>query len=102
MMVSTLLITAIGTWVTTRLVELRLGADDSSGAADDLPARPSLDGLDAPERRGLAIAGLSVLALTLGLARLWGPAWLGVLDCLPLFGTFGIPDGGKLRNAAPL
>jgi aminobenzoyl-glutamate transport protein len=62
------MLTALGAWVTTAIVEPRLGA--WPGAAPAALERP-----DPAERRGLAAAGLTLLA-TLGLfALLVAPSW---------------------------
>ncbi|MHC4262559.1 MAG: AbgT family transporter [Planctomycetota bacterium] len=106
MFVSTFMITVIGTWVTTVLVEPRLGRYDASAAAEDLPREPTLDALEPAERRGLKRAAMAFGLLLLGLIWIWGPRWivgLGLpLDQLPLYGLFGIPEGGTLRDAALL
>jgi len=75
MVVSTFLITAVGGFVTERIVEPRLGAYRGEGAA---PAR--LERLTRDEKRGMAWA----LAATLALAAIL------------LWGT--VPAGGFLRN----
>jgi len=74
MAVSTFLITLLGTWVTERVVEPRLGKYDGSEKADEL--KP----LDPPERKGLRYATAVVLLFVVFL--------LGGL----------IPSDGYLRN----
>ncbi len=59
MLVSTFMITVIGTLVTTRIVEPKLGAFEPSRAAD--------------EKRGLKLAGVTVLVMLGGLALLAVP-----------------------------
>ncbi len=71
MLVSTFMITAIGTLVTTRIVEPKLGAFDPSQAADDLEdPEEGLKTLSPEEKRGLKLAGVTVLAMLGGLALL--------------------------------
>ncbi|MEO0652702.1 MAG: AbgT family transporter, partial [Planctomycetota bacterium] len=95
MIVSTFMITVLGTLVTSKLVEPRLGKYDPEAADEDLPREPQLDSLSSAERRGLVRAALSFALLVFGLVWLWGPKWvvgLGLpLDSLPLYGLFGIP-----------
>lgn len=76
MAASTFLITIVGTWVTERLVEPRLGTYHGSAAVDD-----SIRPLDASEKRGLLWAGLASLAFA----------------ALLLAGT--VPAAGFLRDA---
>jgi aminobenzoyl-glutamate transport protein len=65
MMGSTFLITAIGTWVTARIVEPRLGAYNPDDADESVEKNPSLERLSAGEKRGLrwAAAGAGATAL---------------------------------------
>lgn len=75
MVVSTFLITAIGTWVTTRIVEPKLGSyDDSHAEPSALKSTSSMGKLTARERRGLMMALISVLILSAGVAALVIPA----------------------------
>jgi aminobenzoyl-glutamate transport protein len=69
---STFLITAIGTWVTVRIVEPRLGRWDPSGAEPGLDHDANLEPLSPAERRGLRGAGLASLACILGIVWLAG------------------------------
>ena len=71
MFVSTFMITAIGTLVTTRIVEPKLGAFDPNRAADDLEdPEEGLKTLSKEEKRGLKLAGVTLLAMLGGLALL--------------------------------
>ena len=71
MFVSTFMVTAIGTWVTTRIVEPKLGVFDPSRAADDLEdPEEGLKTLSKEEKRGLKLAGVTLLAMLGGLALL--------------------------------
>jgi aminobenzoyl-glutamate transport protein len=74
MAVSTFLLTAVGTVVTDRIVEPRLGRYEGAGGGD------TLQPLTALEKRGLIVAGMTVAVLT-------GLVMAGLL-----------PDGGFLRD----
>jgi aminobenzoyl-glutamate transport protein len=74
MFVSALVVVALGTWTTDRVVEPRLGI--YTGSAERLPVTP----LDATERRGLRWAGLT-LVLTVA-----------------LLAAAVVPEGAPLRN----
>jgi len=75
MVVSTFLITIVGTWVTTRIVEPKLGKyDDSHADPSALKSTSSMGKLTARERRGLKMALLSVLILSAAVAALVIPA----------------------------
>jgi aminobenzoyl-glutamate transport protein len=62
MIVSTLLITAVGTWVTTRIVEPKLGAYDDANADGSALGSKDDSALKPQERRGLVAAGIAGLA----------------------------------------
>ena len=113
MMGSTFLITAIGTWVTARIVEPRLGTYDPSGADESVEKNPSLERLSAGEKRGLRHAAMAVVATAMFFVLLAGPQFTstivgdggpvavpvtdgvkGVLNGL----TDGIPLWGVLRD----
>jgi len=80
MVASVPLITFLGTWVTTRIVEPRLGAWDASMGRDNLGPPPTLDPLTKQESRALWWSLGSVLFLC-------GIVALGV-----------VPEAGVLRN----
>ncbi|NNF08528.1 MAG: AbgT family transporter, partial [Candidatus Eisenbacteria bacterium] len=69
MVVSTFLITIVGTLVTTKIVEPKLGAYDPSRAESGVEelAR-DLGPLSSVEKRGLKLAGLTTLVMLVGLA----------------------------------
>ncbi len=67
MFVSTFLIAGLGTFVTEKIVEPRLGKFEPSQGAPDL-AEPSFEGLKPEERKGLKAAGITFLILVLLLA----------------------------------
>jgi aminobenzoyl-glutamate transport protein len=70
MISSTFLITALGTWVTTAIVEPRLGPYDPAGASENLGQATELAPLNPQERRALRWAGVSVLVLIAGVLAL--------------------------------
>ncbi|HEX9656052.1 MAG TPA: AbgT family transporter [Bacteroidota bacterium] len=69
MVASTFLVTAMGSWVTEKIVEPRLGAykGDQTGV--------SMDKLSSLEKKGLRMAGLSSLVLVIILALSVVPEW---------------------------
>ena len=71
MFVSTFMITLIGTVVTTRIVEPKLGAYDASRAEEGVDdAVTSMGALSDDEKRGLKRAGLTLLLMILVLCAL--------------------------------
>jgi len=75
MFVSTFLITIVGTLVTTKIVEPKLGAYDPGRAEEGIDeATRDMGALTPVEKRGLKLAGLTFLALVGGLALLTLPA----------------------------
>ncbi|ABZ74778.1 AbgT putative transporter [Shewanella halifaxensis HAW-EB4] len=79
MFVSTFLITFLGALVTEKIVEPKLGKYDVSEAATDL-SQQKMDSVSALEKKGLKIAGLTILVMSAVLAL-----------------TI-IPEGAPLRN----
>ncbi|MFA0811569.1 AbgT family transporter [Microbulbifer epialgicus] len=77
MIVSTFLITIVGSWVTMAIVEPKLGKYDPNEASVDL-SQDKLGTLTDAEKRGLKYAGLAVLAVSALLALSVVPEW-GVL-----------------------
>lgn len=74
MIVSTFLITAVGTLVTTKIVEPKLGAYDPSRAEPGVEdATRDMGALSDVEKRGLKMAGLTILVMLAGLAVLVVP-----------------------------
>ena len=88
MFVSTFLVTIVGTLVTTRIVEPKLGPYDSSRAEEGIEdAVKEMGALSDVEKRGLRWAGLTVLVMVSGLLMLALPenGWFrdpGVNDTL--------------------
>lgn len=77
MIVSTFLVAILGTFVTEKIVEPRLGTYDDSEASVDL-GEQKIEGVTEQERRGLKMAGLSFLVLCVLLALTIVPEW-GIL-----------------------
>jgi aminobenzoyl-glutamate transport protein len=75
MIVSTFLITALGTFVTVKIVEPKLGPYDKSLMSDDEPPEMGLDPLKPEERRGLRNAGIAVLLVILLIMLMTVPSW---------------------------
>ncbi len=78
MIASTFLITAIGTYVTVRIVEPKLGPYDSSRAEKGIVENRSIDPLTAAEKRALRWAGVAVLLVSALVALSVVPEW-GIL-----------------------
>src|SRR5690554_1088944 len=78
MFVSTFLITGVGTWVTLRIVEPKLGPYDPAQAQEGVMDNSSMEPLAPLERRGLRWAGAAALAFSALLALAVVPSW-GVL-----------------------
>ncbi|MHC4218152.1 MAG: AbgT family transporter, partial [Planctomycetota bacterium] len=85
---STFLITAIGTWVTARIVEPRLGTYDPAGADESVEKNPSLERLSPREKRGLRWAAVGAVATGLFFVVLAGPQFT-TATVLPLGTTVG-------------
>ncbi|MCW8870814.1 MAG: AbgT family transporter, partial [Proteobacteria bacterium] len=77
MVISTFLIAILGTFVTEKIVEPRLGKYDESEASIDL-GEQKIEPVSPQEKRGLKMAGLSFLILCAILALTIVPEW-GVL-----------------------
>ncbi len=75
MISSTFLVTAIGTWVTTVIVEPRLGRYDPSQAAEDLDEGDRLAPLTPTEWRALRWAGVAALTVAALVALMVVPEW---------------------------
>jgi len=74
MIVSTFLITALGTWITIAVVEPKLGPYDPSLASVKL-ADEKLEPLDGDEKRALLWAGVAALVVALLIALAVVPPW---------------------------
>jgi aminobenzoyl-glutamate transport protein len=78
MIASVVLLTLLGTWVTARFVEPRLGEWDSSQAGELLP--PETGEITEQQRKGLVAAGIALVAM------------------LALFALLVVPAGAPLRD----
>jgi len=89
MIMSTFLITALGTWITVAIVEPKLGPYDPAMASIELTDEHQLDPLSRREKRALAWAGLAALAVSLLIALMVVPSW----------GPLRNPDTGEVANS---
>lgn len=89
MSASTFLITALGTWVTVRIVEPQLGVYDASRAEEGVADQRTMEPLSPTERRGLRWAGLSVLLVS----------GLIALAVVPEWGVLRNPETGEVLNS---
>jgi aminobenzoyl-glutamate transport protein len=94
MIVSTFLITGAGWFVTAKIVEPRLGTYDESEASEDLGERATMEPVSRLEKRGLLLAAVSAVLVSLGIVVVAGPAFPGsqVLSWLPGWGVLRNPD----------
>lgn len=89
MIVSTFLITIVGSWVTLKIVEPKLGKYDPKIASEDLSNDSSMDPITDVEKRGLKWAGISVLVVS----------GLIFLSVFPEWGVLRNPDTGDVLNS---
>ncbi|HUP65462.1 MAG TPA: AbgT family transporter [Thermoanaerobaculia bacterium] len=89
MIASTFLVTGLGTWVTSRIVEPKLGAYDPSHAEVSLEESVSLEPLTPAEKKGLLGAAIAVGLLAAGVA----------LMTVPAGGILRNPETGELLNS---
>ncbi len=80
MFLSVFVITSVGTWVTIKIVEPKLGPYDPSIAMEDVSDEQSMDPLTKTEKKGLLWTGVTFLIL------------LGILALAV------VPENGVLRN----
>ena len=95
MIASTFLVTAIGWFVTAKIVEPRLGDYDDAEASEDLgESASSMEEVTAQERKGLVWAGISAAVVALGIVVVAGPnlPGSGLFDWLPGWGVLRNPD----------
>ena len=88
MVLSTFLITGVGTWVTAKIVEPRLGKYDPTEASIDLSGE-KMDEVTDLEKRGLKMAGLSLLLL----------CGLMALTIVPEWGVLRHPETGAISGS---
>lgn len=89
MFASTFLITAMGTFVTLRIVEPKLGSYDESMAMEDVSDEASMDPLQPKEIRALKWTGVSVLIMFAILA----------LTIVPENGVLRNPETGDWKDS---
>lgn len=89
MIASTFLITIVGSWVTLKIVEPKLGKYDPKIASEDLSDDSSMDAITPVERKGLKWAGVSVL----------GVSALIFLSVFPEWGVLRNPETGDVLNS---
>ncbi|MFC3033832.1 AbgT family transporter [Pseudoalteromonas fenneropenaei] len=88
MSISVFLIAILGTWVTEKIVEPRLGKYDERDASPDLPAN-TIEPLSALEKSGLRWAGVAVLAVCVLLS----------LTIIPADGILRHPQTGEISGS---
>ncbi|MFK7758540.1 MAG: AbgT family transporter [Phycisphaerales bacterium] len=91
MIASTFMITAVGWFVSAKIVEPRLGTYDPKDASEDLGEVKALEAITKTERKGLAFAGFSAFVVILGIIYVAGPG----------MNTGTLPGWGVLRNPDP-
>jgi aminobenzoyl-glutamate transport protein len=89
MVISTFLITTVGTLVTHRIVEPKLGIYDPSHAEEGAADQRTLEPLSPLEKRGLLWAAVSVLAVCALIALAVVPEW----------GVLRNPETGEVLNS---
>ncbi len=89
MIVSTFVVTAVGWWVTARIVEPKLGEYDDTNADHEAIGEQTTDPLTRDEVRGLWWAGAATLALT----------GLLLLAVVPEWGVLRNPETGDVLNS---
>jgi len=89
MIISTFLITIVGSYVTLKIVEPKLGKYDPKIASEDLSDDSSMDPLTEKEIKGLKWAGLATL----------GVSALIFLSIYPEWGVLRNPESGDVLNS---
>src|SRR5690606_17115197 len=89
MFVSTFLITALGTFITLRIVEPKLGVYNPKSASENLAGQDQMNQLSKVEKKGLRYAGLTVLLLVILLS----------LTIIPENGVLRNPETGEILNS---
>lgn len=90
MVISVFFITAIGTWVTTAIVEPKLGRYDDSRAEEGIDQIMSMDPLKPEEKRGMKHAGVAALGMCALFAYFAGPQFAD---------EYLLPEGTTLAEA---
>ena len=93
MVASTFLVTAIGWFITAKIVEPRLGEYNDAEASEDLGESASMAKVTAKERKGLKLAGISAALVVVGIFVVAGPNFAsGLFGWLPGWGVLRNPD----------
>ncbi|MFN3834819.1 MAG: AbgT family transporter [Glycocaulis sp.] len=100
MVVSTFLITIIGSLVTIFIVEPKLGPYDSSRADPSVFDANMMQPVSSPEKRGLMWAGIASLAVFAAMAWTLAPE-VDFADWLPGWGALRNPATGSIFQQAP-
>jgi aminobenzoyl-glutamate transport protein len=89
MVASTFLITIVGSWVSLKIVEPKLGEYDPSKGTENLQSGDEMEPLKPIERKGLKWAGFSILLVT----------GLLFLSVYPEWGVLRNPETGDALNS---
>lgn len=100
MVVSTFLITIVGSLVTIFIVEPKLGQYDSSRADPTVLDEHTMEPVSATEKRGLGWAGIAALAVLGAMAWTLLPP-TGFSEWLPGWGVLRNPETGAVFRGAP-
>jgi aminobenzoyl-glutamate transport protein len=102
MMASTFVLTIVGSWISIKIIEPRLGAFDLQYADRQWLAEPQLQKLSGLEVRGLTQAIIAVVAMIVGMLYLCWPIGTkaeptipGFAQDLPWFGALGFVEDPK-------
>ena len=98
---STFIVAAMGTLVTSLVVEPRLGSYDKSQAEEGVEESASFEPLSAIEKNGLMWAGVTIAVMTVGLVYLSGLS-APTEESLPFYGALRNPETGALAKSALL
>lgn len=101
MMASTFIVTFAGTWVSTRIIEPRLGPYDRTQGDAEFLAAPGLESLTPEERNGLKWSGLSIAVCSLFLVYLcWPVASESFTASWPWRGALSVPTSSTGKTPA--
>ena len=96
MAASTFLVTAVGWFITAKIVEPRLGTYNASMGEDDLEPATSMDKLTPLEKKGIKLAGLTIALLILMIIWIGGPE--GKIANIFLSWAHDLPAWGIMQN----
>lgn len=95
MFISTFLLTGVGSWVSIKMIEPRLGKFDPTYADSQWLAEPKLEQVSPAEKRGLWLAGVAMVLLGLLSLYLCWPIGTVAKPTIPLFAKY-LPYFGAL------